>query len=159
MKTITNKAKFKVGAGFIPSEVAAGIATGGGGIGMLRNISAERKQAAATFLQFLATPENSAWWTTQTGYLPVVNKAREDAELKKLIAEQPNYGVAIAQLENARQQDAIRLYGRNANVQIYTGLQQIYADNTAVKKVFGSVAKRLEAIGDEVRRLYEEKVL
>ena len=89
----------------------------------------------------------------------MVNKAREDAELKKLIAEQPNYGVAIAQLENARQQDAIRLYGRNANVQIYTGLQQIYADNAQPKKVFGSVAKRLEAIGTEVERLYEEKVL
>jgi sn-glycerol 3-phosphate transport system substrate-binding protein len=159
MKTIGSKAKFKVGAGFIPSEVASGIATGGGGIGMLRNISTERKQAAATFLQFLAQPENSAWWTTQTGYLPVVNKAREDAELKKLIAEQPNYGVAIAQLANARQQDAIRLYGRNANVQIYTGLQQIYADNAQPKKVFASVAKRLEAIGDEVKRLYEEKVL
>jgi sn-glycerol 3-phosphate transport system substrate-binding protein len=159
MKTIGSKAKFKVGAGFIPSEVAAGIATGGGGIGMLRNISTERKQAAATFLQFLALPENSAWWTTQTGYLPVVNKAREDAELKKLIAEQPNYGVAIAQLENARRQDAIRLYGRNANVQIYTGLQQIYADNAQPKKVFASVARRLEVIGDEVKRLYEEKVL
>ncbi|RZU20074.1 hypothetical protein EV645_2301 [Kribbella rubisoli] len=67
--------------------------------------------------------------------------------------------MAIAQLENARQQDAIRLYGRNANVQIYTGLQQIYADNAQPKKVFGSVAKRLEAIGTEVKRLYEEKVL
>ena len=88
-----------------------------------------------------------------------MNKAREDVELKKLIAEQPNYGVAIAQLENARQQDAIRLYGRNANVQIYTGLQQIYADNAQPKKVFASVARRLEAIGDEVQRLYEEKVL
>jgi len=159
MKTITGKAKFKVGAGFIPSEVAAGIATGGGGIGMLRNIADERKQAAATFLAFLARPENSAFWTTQTGYLPVVDAAREDPELKKLIAEQPNYGVAIAQLANARQQDAIRLYGRNSNVAIYTGLQQIYADNAAPREVFKSVAKRLEAIGDEVRRQYEEKVL
>jgi sn-glycerol 3-phosphate transport system substrate-binding protein len=126
---------------------------------MLRNISAERKQAAAAFLAYLARPENSAWWTIETGYLPVVNAAREDPALKKLIADQPNYGVAIAQLENARQQDAIRLYGRNANVVIYTGLQQIYADNAAPKEVFGSVARRLEVIGDEVRRLYEEKVL
>jgi sn-glycerol 3-phosphate transport system substrate-binding protein len=159
LKSAMSKAKFEVGAGFIPSEVAAGIATGGGGIGMFRNASAERKQAAAAFLAFLALPENSAWWTTQTGYLPVVDKARDDPTLKKLVADQPNYGVAIAQLANARQQDAIRLYGRNANVAIYTGLQQIYADNAAPKKVFGAVARRLEAIGDEVRRLYEEKVL
>ncbi|MEV0799216.1 ABC transporter substrate-binding protein [Kribbella sp. NPDC050281] len=159
LKSMTSKAKFPVGAGFIPSEVASGLATGGGGIGMMRNISTERKQAAATFLTFLALPENSAFWTAQTGYLPVVDKARENPDLKKLIAEQPNFGVAIAQLTNARQQDGIRLYGRNANVAIYTGLQQIYADNTPVKKVFGSVAKRLEAIGDEVKRLYEEKVL
>ena len=88
-----------------------------------------------------------------------MNAAREDPELKKLIAEKPNYGVAIAQLANARQQDAIRLYGRNANVVIYTALQQIYADNAAPKKVFASVAGRLEAIGAEVKRLYEEKVL
>lgn len=30
---------------------------------------------------------------------------------------------------------------------------------TSPKKVFSSVARRLEAIGDEVRRQYEEKVL
>jgi sn-glycerol 3-phosphate transport system substrate-binding protein len=154
-----SKAKFRVGAGFVPSEVAAGIATGGGGIGMLRNATTERKQAAAVFLAFLAQPENSAWWTMQSGYLPVVLKAREDPELVKLIADEPNYGIAIAQLANARQQDAIRLYGRNSNVAIYTGLQQIYADNASPKKVFSSVARRLEAIGDEVRRQYEEKVL
>ncbi|GAA1679496.1 ABC transporter substrate-binding protein [Kribbella yunnanensis] len=159
LKSMTSKAKFRVGAGFIPGEVASGIATGGGGIGMLRNISAERKQAAAAFLGFLARPENAAWWTIQTGYLPVVEAAREVPELQKLIAEQPNYGVAIAQLANARQQDAIRLYGRNANVAIYTGLQQIYADNASPTKVFSAVARRLDAIGDEVRRLYEEKVL
>ncbi|GAA1555166.1 ABC transporter substrate-binding protein [Kribbella sancticallisti] len=159
LKSVTSKAKFRVGAGFIPSEVAAGIATGGGGIGMFRNATVERKQAAAKFLEFLATPQNSAWWTTQSGYLPVVLKAREDPALKKLIADEPNYGVAIAQLANARQQDAIRLYGRNSNVAIYTGLQQIYADNASPKKVFSSVARRLEAIGDEVRRQYEEKVL
>ncbi|MFC5262449.1 hypothetical protein ACFPJ1_10080 [Kribbella qitaiheensis] len=51
------------------------------------------------------------------------------------------------------------LDGRNSKVAIYTGLQQIYADNAAPKKVFSSVARRLEAIGDEVRRQYEEKVL
>jgi sn-glycerol 3-phosphate transport system substrate-binding protein len=126
---------------------------------MLRNASGERKQAAAAFLAFCARPENSAWWTTQTGYLPVVNAARDDPALQKLIADEPNYGVAISQLANARKQDAIRLFGRNANVVIYTGLQQIYADNAAPRKVFGEVARRLEAIGDEVRRQYEEKVL
>jgi ABC-type glycerol-3-phosphate transport system substrate-binding protein len=159
LKSAMSKASFKVGAGFVPSEVAAGIATGGGGVGILRNATTERKQAAAVFLAFLARPENSAWWTTQTGYLPVVTAARQDPALKKLIADEPNYGVAIAQLANAHKQDAIRLYGRNANVAIYTGLQQIYADNAAPKKVFGSVARRLDAIGDEVRRQYEEKVL
>ncbi|MFG1907603.1 ABC transporter substrate-binding protein [Kribbella sp. NPDC048928] len=159
LKSMTTKAKFPVGVGFIPSEVASGIATGGGGIGMMRNITTERKQAAATFLEFLAEPENSAFWTTQTGYLPVVDAAQDNPDLKKLIADNPNFGVAIAQLAIARQQDAIRLYGRNANVEIYTGLQQIYSDNTQPKKVFAAVAKRLDAIGDEVKRLYEEKVL
>jgi hypothetical protein len=34
-----------------------------------------------------------------------------------------------------------------------------HADNAAPREVFGSVARRLDAIGDEVRRQYEEKVL
>jgi sn-glycerol 3-phosphate transport system substrate-binding protein len=158
LRTVTEKASFEVGAGFVPSEVASGVATGGGGIGMMRNATAERKQAAAAFVAFLARPEISARWTTETGYLPVVQAARRERVLVDLIAQQPNYGVAIEQLSQARQQDAIRLYGRNANVAIYTGLQQIYADNADPRDVFGSVARRLESIADEVRRQYEEKV-
>jgi sn-glycerol 3-phosphate transport system substrate-binding protein len=158
LRSTMEKASFEVGAGFVPAEVAAGVATGGGGISVLRNATAERKQAAAVFLEFLALPEISARWTAETGYLPVVTAAGEEPALKSLIAEQPNYGVAIAQLARARQQDAIRLYGRNANVAIYTGLQQIYADNADTREVFGSVAGRLEAIAAEVRRQYEEKV-
>jgi sn-glycerol 3-phosphate transport system substrate-binding protein len=158
LRTIMDKASFAVGAGFVPSEVAAGIATGGGGIGMMRNATPERKQAAAEFVAYLARPEVAAHWTTETGYLPVVTAAQREQALVDLIAKEPNYGVAIKQLPRARQQDAIRLYGRNANVAIYTGLQQIYADNAAPRDVFRSVARRLESIADEVRRQYEEKV-
>jgi sn-glycerol 3-phosphate transport system substrate-binding protein len=158
LRTIMEKASFEVGAGFVPSEVAAGVATGGGGIGMMRNATAERKQAAAVFLAYLARPEIAARWTVETGYLPVVTAAQQEPALVDLIAREPNYGVAIAQLPRARQQDAIRLYGRNANVAIYTGLQRIYADNAAPRDVFRSVAHRLESIADEVRRQYEEKV-
>lgn len=159
LRSAMDNASFTVGAGFVPSEVAAGVATGGGGLGVMRNATAERKQAAAVFLAFLARPENAAWWTMQTGYLPAVTAARQDPALRKLIAEEPNYGVSIAQLPRARQQDAIRLYGRNSNVAIYTGLQKIYADNADAGETFRSVAGRLRAIADEVRRQYEEKVL
>jgi sn-glycerol 3-phosphate transport system substrate-binding protein len=158
LRNAMEKASFEVGAGFVPSEVAAGVATGGGGIGMMRNATAERKQAAAVFLAYLARPEVAAHWTIETGYLPVVTAAQREPALVDLIARQPNYGVAIRQLPRARQQDAIRLYGRNANVSIYTGLQQIYADNADPREVFRSVARRLESIADEVRRQYEEKV-
>ncbi|GAA0928280.1 ABC transporter substrate-binding protein [Pseudonocardia zijingensis] len=158
LRNAMEKASFSVGAGFVPAEVAAGVATGGGGIGMMRNATAERKQAAAVFLAHLSRPEIAARWTIETGYLPVITAAQQHPALVDLIAREPNYGVAIRQLPRARQQDAIRLYGRNANVAIYTGLQQIYADNADPRDVFGSVARRLESIADEVRRQYEEKV-
>jgi sn-glycerol 3-phosphate transport system substrate-binding protein len=125
---------------------------------MMRNATAERKQAAAVFLAYLARPEIAAQWTIETGYLPVVTAAQREQSLVDLVAREPNYGVAVQQLPRARQQDAVRLYGRNANVAIYTGLQQIYADNAAPRDVFRSVARRLESIADEVRRQFEEKV-
>ncbi|QNE22646.1 hypothetical protein F1D05_38050 [Kribbella qitaiheensis] len=98
--------------------------------------------------------------TAWSGTAPTRTAALGDVPcLPRPVAEQPNYGVAIAQLANARQHDAIRLYGRNSNVAIYTGVQQIHADNASPREVFKAVAKRLDAIGDEVRRQYEEKVL
>jgi len=158
LRTVMENSSFTVGAAFVPGEVDSAVATGGGGIGMMRNASPERKQAAAVFLAYLARPEIAAHWTVETGYLPVVTAAQQEPALVDLIAQEPNYGVAIRQLPRARQQDAIRLYGRNANVAIYTGLQQIYADNAAPRDVFRSMARRLESIADEVRRQYEEKV-
>ena len=59
---ILKAAKFDVGAGFLPGgpvTTSPVCPTGGAGIGIPKAIPKERQLAAATFLKFLTTPENT----------------------------------------------------------------------------------------------------
>ncbi|MFC3997457.1 extracellular solute-binding protein [Nocardiopsis sediminis] len=155
---ITEGAGFRVGAGFVPAQLDSGVATGGGGMSIMRNAAAERKEAAFEFLKFAARPENSAYWTVTTGYLPTVKAATEVDELAQKMADDPNSAVSIEQLPTARATDDIRRFGRGVNVALYGGLQRIWADNEPAADVFADVQPRAEAIADQVRDQYEAKV-
>ncbi|PSK99311.1 carbohydrate ABC transporter substrate-binding protein (CUT1 family) [Murinocardiopsis flavida] len=155
---IVDGASFPVGAGFVPAHTESGVATGGGGMSVMRNATPERKAAAFEFLRFAARPENSARWTLTTGYLPTVKAAVDEPELRKRMKDDPNFAVSIEQLPTARTTDDIRRFGRNVNVALYTGLQRIYANGDRASAVFGDVQRRAEVIADSVRSQYAEKV-
>ena len=48
---------------------------GGASLWTLKGKSPEEYKGAAAFYAFLATPEQATWWSTVTGYIPVVNSA------------------------------------------------------------------------------------
>ena len=50
---------------------------GGASLWTLKGKSPEEYKGAAAFYAFLATPEQATWWSTVTGYIPVVNSAFE----------------------------------------------------------------------------------
>lgn len=69
--------------------------------------------------------------------------------------ENPNFSTAVKQLPLTRKGDQVRLMVPNANVQIYTGLQKIWAGNTPADEVFAEVAVRLRKSVDR----YGETIL
>ncbi|MFB8271934.1 ABC transporter substrate-binding protein [Streptomyces sp. NPDC055955] len=159
LKMLTEAAKaggWELGTGFLPRQEEFEVTTGGGGLSMFRRTSHERKQAAAEFVRFLARPENSAQWTVDTGYMPVVPAATKTPVLARLMKDDPNVNTAVRQLPLTRQGDQVRMMVPNANVQIYTGLQNIWSANVPAEKAFADVAERLRKNVDRHRDSIEE---
>ncbi|HIZ34362.1 MAG TPA: extracellular solute-binding protein, partial [Candidatus Ruania gallistercoris] len=95
---------FELGAAFMPGEVNQPplVPTGGSGFSLVRTESQERQDATAQLLKFLGSPEMSGWWHINSGYVPIVEAARDEPEVVALHEEDPNFTVALQQLENAQ---------------------------------------------------------
>lgn len=148
---ITSSAKFQVGTAFLPENKQFGCPTGGAGLGIMAKAQEEQKAAAVEFLKFLAQPENVAFWSKHSGYMPATVAARDVGEMQEYFTTNPNYKVAVEQLPKTQPQDTARLIIPNGDQTIGTGLERILVQNEAADKVFGDVANQLEQDADEVR--------
>jgi len=156
--SVVQNSKFEVGTGFVPGEKSQEVPTGGGGFSIMANSSTSRKKAAFEFLSFLAKPEQAAYWTTSTGYMPVVDAAKKESSFVDLVKKNPNFEVAIKQMDKTKKEDDVRLFVPNANIALYEGLQQIWSKNASAKSVFADVAETLKRSEAQIRAAYESRV-
>ena len=98
---LTDNADFEVGAAPLPANVRHGVPTGGTFFVMLEGASVEEQEAAWAFLHFMMQPEQTAHWSRRTGYMPVDRRALDLPEMVELYNRDPNYRVALDQLEHA----------------------------------------------------------
>ncbi|MGO1408686.1 MAG: ABC transporter substrate-binding protein [Brachybacterium sp.] len=141
---IVEEADFEFGAGFLPTEVEAGVPTGGGGISLMKNASEESKAGAIEVMKFLATPENSATWTLASGYLPNTIAAAESEEFAARVEETPAFGVALDQLQIARQSDSVRLNVPATVPEMRTVIQRVNTNNEDPAVVIGEAEAAIE---------------
>ncbi|MGF1684647.1 ABC transporter substrate-binding protein [Photobacterium minamisatsumaniensis] len=86
----------------MPCTVECRVPIGGAGVGMMANISDEKKAASWQFMEYLAQVNTSATWFQHTGYMPVNKHALETESSKKLLDENPDFGAAMKQLPVAQ---------------------------------------------------------
>lgn len=147
---------FKFGTGPLPKQVSTGVPTGGAGLTILKPIPKKRKDAAWEVIKFLSTPENSAFWSLKTGYLPVIKGADKQGAYAAALKSDPNLSVAIKQMSIARARDAVSGWVPNSDATIYTGLQKIYGDNQPTQEVLTEVAKKLREGAEKVKPKYQK---
>ena len=89
-----------IGVGPLPGPVAGGpTSAGGAALWLVANESSDEQIAASwDFVQWLAAPEQQAFWHVNTGYIPISAQASEDPAVQALWAERPGYQVAYEQL-------------------------------------------------------------
>lgn len=142
---ILKAAKFEVGAGFLPGgpkDTSPVCPTGGAGVGIPKKIAKENQLAAATFIKFLTSPENTVKFSQATGYMPV----RTSADTSSLTSKTPQAKVAIDQLAKTRTQDWARVFLPGADLEMAKSCQKILTQKADVQSEMDSLKTTLEKI-------------
>jgi len=142
MAGVRKNATFDFGTAFLPEMKQFGCCTGGSGLVLLA--SSEKQEAAFKFIAFATSPEQTAWWSQNTGYMPVRTSAIEGDEMRAYYEENPTFKTAVDQLPLTDPQDAARVFIPNGDQIIGRGLERITINNEEAQGVFDDVAAELE---------------
>lgn len=155
-QTKATEGVFELGTAYMLSKEGEQkqVPTGGSGLSIVRSDSQERQDACAELFRFLAEPESSATWHIGTGYLPIVEAAQDTQRVKELGEKNPNYKVALNQLENARTADYTN-WDQGMVTEIGDAMGEVFGDGAEPKKVLDTLASSLQDTLDSKREGYE----
>lgn len=146
LTAIMDQARFEVGTGFLP-EGPAGPAcpTGGTGIAIASDKPPEQQLAAAMFLKFLGEPDQTAYFSSNTGYVPVRTSATTGSTMGAVYAERPQFRTAVDQLATTRVQDWARAFVPSGDQYLTAALEQIMLQNADPATAFASASADITA--------------
>lgn len=104
---IVNTSKFKVGVGFMPAQKRRQVPIGGSVLSIMSASSKEKQAAAWKFIKYMTSPESNVYFVQKSGYMPTSPAAAESPEMKDFMAKNPNFKVAVDQLQYVRPQASI----------------------------------------------------
>ena len=146
--------QFPVGTAFLPKGPAGfGCCTGGSGMSVIQapNASQEKQEAAFKFIEFATNRDTTAWWSQNTGYMPV-RKSAVEGPMQQFYREKPNFLTTIQQLPQTKPQDAARVFIPNGDQIIGKGLERITIQKEAPEPVWKDVAATLTKESETVVR-------
>lgn len=96
--TLSASCDFEIGTCFLPKNARFGVPTGGANVVMMVG---HEDDAAATmdFLKYLTSPDVSAYWASQTGYLPSSQAAADSDIYQEFTGANDNAKTALEQME------------------------------------------------------------
>ncbi|MBP2031944.1 sn-glycerol 3-phosphate transport system substrate-binding protein [Clostridium algifaecis] len=93
--------KFDVGTAYLPSfdgTQNGGVSIGGASLWALDSKDTAKEKAVWEFMKYMVSPEEQAYWASQTGYFPVTKKAYDVQLMKDNLKKKPQFQTAIDQL-------------------------------------------------------------
>lgn len=135
--------------GTIPDD-APRVPTGGNGL-TLSGPTPEKQLAGAKLLAHLVTPENSARWAVDTGYMPTRKAAIETETMQAAIDEVPDRQIPIDQLAITKVQDYARANLPGGDLLISEHFERIILSGEEPEGVF-------EELTSAFQRAYEQNV-
>jgi sn-glycerol 3-phosphate transport system substrate-binding protein len=148
LASISETADFEVGTAFLPEKYQFGCCTGGAGLALLATATPEEQDAGFKFISWATSPEITAFWSQNTGYMPVRKSA--EADMQEFYEENPNFRTAVEQLAYTTPQDAARVFIPGGDQIIGRGLERITINQEDPQEVFDDVAATLEEEAEPV---------
>ncbi|HBG02625.1 MAG TPA: sn-glycerol-3-phosphate ABC transporter substrate-binding protein, partial [Firmicutes bacterium] len=132
---------------------------GGATLWVMNGHKSEEYRGVAEFLNFVAQPEQQAWWHKQTGYVPISIPAAELLEAEGHFETNPYQRVAIDQLnynEPTADTRGIRLgsFVQIRNI-IEEELENIFGGSKSVENGLNDAVKRGNQLIDEFAEIYQ----
>jgi sn-glycerol 3-phosphate transport system substrate-binding protein len=132
---------------------------GGATLWVLKGHSEEEYRGVAEFLNFVAQPEQQAWWHKQTGYVPITNSAAAILEAEGHFEKEPYQRIAIDQLnysDPTPDTKGLRLgnFVEIRNV-VEEEMENIFAGNKSVEDGLNDAVKRANQLLEEFAEMYQ----
>ncbi|WP_432562407.1 ABC transporter substrate-binding protein [Kineococcus sp. SYSU DK003] len=138
-------ANFEVGNAFLPAgEAGRFVPTGGAGFAIPAKRTPEQQLAAATFLAFLAEDDNTAYFSQNTGYMPVTTGAVNSAPMQEVYAQTPLFKTAVDQLAETRTQDYARVFVPGGDQSTVTAWEKVMLAGQPSADAWGTAAAEIE---------------
>lgn len=98
-----NGGKVDIGTAYMPRPANAqgGSIIGGASLWVTNQGTSVQQQGAWDFIKFAVQPEMQAYWSTNTGYIPVRTSTYQLADMKATLAKYPQFEDAIDQIRAA----------------------------------------------------------
>lgn len=146
LKGLLEAATFNLGTSFLPDgPKGSGVPTGGTGLAIPASRTPEQQLAAAMFLAFITDADNTAYFSQNTGYVPVRTSAQEGAIMTEIYRTTPQFRTAIDQLETkTRTQDWVRVFVPGGDQIITEGIEQMVLKNVPAATAWASITPRLQ---------------
>lgn len=136
---------FDMGAGFLPAQESYGVPTGGTNLVMLAQASAEEKQAAWTFMEWMTDTKQTIEWSQNSGYMPVTEASLSSDEMQRYYERFPNFKVAVDQLQHAEPRPMVPGYKELQEV-IMNQLKSAVLQETTVTESLKTAEEKAEGI-------------
>jgi sn-glycerol 3-phosphate transport system substrate-binding protein len=156
---VESTAKFNWSATFLPHE--AGVepknsTIGGGALWVMKGETDAEYAGAAAFLDFVASPATQAWWSKETGYVPVTMTAYEAIKADGYYDEHPTREIAILQLSRGTPTDnsrGFRFGNHNQSMQLLVKeVQSVWTGEKTAQQALDAAVEQ----GNQILRQYEK---
>lgn len=141
LRSLKEGAKFDVGAAFLPANKNYGAPTGGANLVMLAKSSDAEKKAAWEFISWMTDTKQTVPFSLESGYMPVTSEAVESDEMKKAYEKEPNFQVAVNQLQYASPRPMVPGYKELQEV-IMTEIQRAVLGQATVDEAIAKATEK-----------------
>ncbi len=141
------KGKFEWSWASVPVWMTRNVPFAGTDIIMFSNAKDEEKRAAWEFMKYLISPEVTAYWAVNTGYLPVRRSALQTTIWKQAAKSDPLLEIPLQQIDNAEMDPQLSVWTEIRNVvsTMFNDFINGKVDmETAIKKADTDIKKYLD---------------
>lgn len=145
LRGLNESAPFEVGTAFMPANKSYGAPTGGANLVILAKSPEEEKKAAWEFVSWMTDTAQTVPFSLESGYMPVTTEAVESAEMKAAYEKEPNFQVAVKQLEYASPRPMVPGYKELQEV-IMTEIQRAVLGQASIDEALQNAADKGEKL-------------